>query len=73
MPRQLKYTPEIADEICRMVQNGVTVEAAARIAGVSKSQLYDWRKKCAADDPRFEGFEDKLEAAFSTQPRGVRR
>lgn len=40
-----KLTPELQNEICRVIRAGNYIETAAAYAGISKTTLYDWMRK----------------------------
>ena len=43
MGRRSKLTPEVKEKICGYVRQGLSFEAAARLAGISESTFYRWR------------------------------
>lgn len=43
MPARSKYTVKAGDAICKLIEYGVTIEAAAESEGVSRQTIYNWR------------------------------
>jgi len=43
--RPAKLTPEIQEEICRVIRAGNYIETAAVYAGIEKKTLYNWMKR----------------------------
>lgn len=43
MPARSKYTVKAGDAICKLIEYGVTIEAAAESEGVSRKTIYNWR------------------------------
>ncbi len=64
MARPLKFTPEIGANICKLVRVGIPVGVAARVEGIAKSTLYEWKDRGEAGDPIFVDFAAQLEKAL---------
>lgn len=45
MGRPPKCTPERVEKICQALENGESIEMAARMAGITKPTYYDWLEK----------------------------
>lgn len=52
--RPTKLTPELQDEICKVIRSGNYIETAAAFAGINKTTLYDWMKRGAREKERIE-------------------
>lgn len=50
--RPTKLTPEIQEEICKVIRSGNYIETAAAYAGVHKSSIYEWMKRGAREKDR---------------------
>jgi hypothetical protein len=48
MARPRKFTPEIAEEICKAVAAGVPENYAATAAGIHRDTMHHWKKRNAA-------------------------
>lgn len=45
MGRPPKCTPERVEKICQALENGESIEMAAKLAGITKPTYYDWLEK----------------------------
>lgn len=61
--RPSKYTPSVAKRICKWVEAGVSVEAAAEAEGVSRATVYNWRDRGLAGEEPYAGFVARLAKA----------
>lgn len=61
--RPTKYTAKIAEQICKLVAVGVSVEAAAQSQGVSKATVYNWKERGENDEAPYDAFAAALEKA----------
>lgn len=55
MARPSKFTESVAGVVVRAVGRGLTLKAAAFVAGVSESTLHEWRATRAGFAPRWTG------------------
>lgn len=58
--RKPKYNPERVQKICEALERGETKEMAAKLAGISKGQLYAW----IAEKSEFADAVKRAQAAF---------
>lgn len=64
--RPVKLTPELIQEICRVIRAGNYIETAAAYAGISKSTLYDWlRRGKRAKSGIYRQFSDAVQKALA--------
>ena len=64
MARPTKYTPEIGEQIVRLIKHGVPITHAAAAVGVSESTVYAWiTKGQAAKSGRFSEFSEDVTRA----------
>lgn len=54
MGRPTKFSEERAEKIIRAIRSGNYIETAAALAGISKTTLYSWLKRGAAEGDRLE-------------------
>lgn len=52
--RPSKLTPEIQEEIVKVVKSGNYIETACAFVGINKSTLYDWMKRGAREIERLD-------------------
>lgn len=60
MARTTKYTPKRVAKICKAIENGETLETAARIGGIAPPTFYDWLK----NKPEFSNAVKRAQDAF---------
>lgn len=64
--RPVKLTPELQNEICKVIRAGNYIETAAAFAGVSKQTLYNWmRKGRQAKSGKYREFLDAVKKALA--------
>ena len=52
MARPTKLTPELQDEIIKVIRSGNYIETACAYVGINKSTFYDWLKRGAREKDR---------------------
>lgn len=50
--RPTKLTPELQEEICKIIRAGNYIETAAAYVGISKNTIYDWMRRGAREKER---------------------
>lgn len=64
--RPTKLTPELQNEICRVIRAGNYIETASAYAGISKDTLYRWLKQGKrAKRGKYRDFSDAVEKALA--------
>jgi transposase len=50
--RPTKLTPELQEELCKVIRAGNYIETACAYVGINKSSVYDWMKRGAREKQR---------------------
>ena len=54
MARPTKLTPELQEDILKIIRSGNYIETACAFVGINKSTFYDWLKRGAREKDRLE-------------------
>lgn len=63
--RPTAYTPELGEQLCKLVGLGVPISIACKAEGIGKRTLYRWREQGKAGREPYRGFVRKLERALA--------